>query len=63
MIGAYFAGIGVFIYVCECIHVYMYIMHTLMPMHMQAYLAHISQALECVDTLVVPIVLQRDGSF
>ena len=30
---------------------------------MQAYLSHISQALECVDTLVVPIVLQRDGSF
>ena len=31
--------------------------------HAQAYLAHISKTLECVDTLVVPIVLQRDGNF
>ena len=31
--------------------------------HTQAYLAHISKTLECVDTLVVPIVLQRDGNF
>lgn len=29
----------------------------------KAYLAHISQALESVDTLVVPIVLQREGNF
>ena len=29
----------------------------------KAYLSHISQALDNVDTLVVPIVLQRDGNF
>lgn len=29
----------------------------------KAYLSHISAALEGVDALVVPIVLQRDGNF
>ena len=37
--------------------------HTHAHTHAQAYLAHISKTLECVDTLVVPIVLQRDGNF